>query len=154
MRHSDECRQRITEAVEADDEGKMRTFLDKNAARRPGPAPKIAGGGGAAPAVAAPTMRAVGGASSSNGAGGARPSPMEAEHEESKQHKRRQSSSSAPAAAHVLEQRQAKRVRFESRGEPSQDGRMRISTKRASETDAEELEPEISERPRRSSGVE
>ena len=43
VRHCDECRQRIMEALEAIDEGIMRTFLDKNAPRRP--EPEIAGGG-------------------------------------------------------------------------------------------------------------
>ena len=52
MRHSDECRQVNMEAVEADDVGRKRTFLDKNVPRRP--APEMAGRGGAALAVAAP----------------------------------------------------------------------------------------------------
>ena len=46
--------QRSQEAVEADDECRMSTFMDKNAPRRP--APEIAGGGGAAPVVALPTV--------------------------------------------------------------------------------------------------
>ena len=125
VRHSDECRQRVMEAVEADGEGRMRTFLDKNAPRRT--APDIVGGG-------------CGGAPRSR-SGGARPSPMEAGSEERAQHKREQSGSSAPSAAGKLEQRQAKRVRFESSEEPSQDGRKRLCVQRASETDAEELEP-------------
>ena len=114
-RHSDECRQRIMEAV-ADDEGRMRTFLDKNAPRTP--APVIAGGVGAAPAIAAPSpvlVRLVRGAPSSS-SGGARPSPMEAESEVSTQDKREQSSSSALAAAAIPEQRRKKRVRKGGRG--------------------------------------
>ena len=55
VRHSDECRQIIMEAVEADDESKVRTFLDKNAPRRPAPQ-------NAAPAAA--PVRPLGGAPS------------------------------------------------------------------------------------------
>ena len=80
VRHSDECMQEIMEEVEADDEGTMRRFLDKNALRCP--APEVAGRGGAAQAVAASAVRAVGGASNSSSAGGAPCSPMEAENEE------------------------------------------------------------------------
>ena len=51
MRHSDQCRQGIIGAVEADDEGRMRTFWDMNALKRL--APEVAGKRGAAPVVAA-----------------------------------------------------------------------------------------------------
>ena len=100
---SDECRQGVMEAFEADDEGRVRTFLDTNASRRP--APEIPGGGGAtrASAAAPPApVRLVGGAPSSS-SGWAQPSPMEAESEVSTQHKRGQSISSAPAAAGIPE---------------------------------------------------
>ena len=142
------------EAVAADDDGRMRRFLDNNAPKRPAPEfPRI---GGAAPAVAAPTVRTVGGVSSGSSAGGARPSPMADQNEESTRHNRGQSTSSAPAAADasigIPEQREAKRVRHESLEEPSQDGRERFSLRRASETDAEELEPDNSKRPRSSTG--
>ena len=53
----------------------------------------------------------------------------------------------------VLEQRPAKRVRFESLEPTSEVGRERLSVERASETDAEVLEPENSERTSSSSGV-
>ena len=74
--------------------------------------------------------------------------PCEQKKDESTQHKRRQSGRSAPAAAHFLEQRQPKRARLESTEESSQDGRKRLSLKRASEAGAEGLEPENSERDR------
>ena len=82
VRRSDERRQRIMEAREADEEGRMRTFLDKNVSRRP--APEIAGGGGAALAVVAPAaaVRTVEGAPSRS-LGRAQTSPMEVENEES-----------------------------------------------------------------------
>ena len=60
---------------------------------------------------------------------------------------------SAPAAAGIPEQRQAKRARFESPEEIRQDGRKGLITTPASETDAEELEPEKSRRPSSSRGV-
>ena len=73
--HGDECRQRIMEAVEEGDEGKMKTFLDKYAPRRS--APEVVGEGGAAPVVVAPAVAA---------------------------NKRGKSSSSAPASAGIPEQ--------------------------------------------------
>ena len=68
------------EAVEADDEGRRRIFLDANAARRP--APEIAAPAAAAPAVGV-LVKTVGGAHSSR-----RSSTfvlMEAEHEENQE---------------------------------------------------------------------
>ena len=69
------------------------------------------------------------------------------------EHERGQSNSYAPPVTGVLEQRPAKRVRFESLEPTSEVGRERLSVERASETDAEVLEPENSERTSSSSGV-
>ena len=139
MPHSDECTQRIMEAVEADDEGRMKMFLDKNAPRRP--APEIFWrrryGTGCCGTSSCDTNR----------------STSEAIWRCSEQQLRRGSERSVPASAGTPEQRQATRVRFESPAEHSQDGRTRLSAKRASEKDAEGLEPENLERPSSSSGV-
>ena len=74
--HSDERRQGIMEAVEEEDEDRMRAFLDRNVPRRT--AAVVIGGGSAEPAVVEPAEIPVrtSGAASSSSSGGAQPSPM------------------------------------------------------------------------------
>ena len=126
--HSDECRQRIMEAVEEDGEDRMRAFLDRHVQRRL--APVLTGGGSAEPAEI--PVRTSGAASSSS-SGGAQPSPMETGTEE---RKRGHSSGSAPASAGIPVHRQTKRTRFEVPRENGREVKKRLSTKRKSETDA------------------
>ena len=147
---SDKCRQKIVKEAQEYDEDRLRAFLGTYVPSRP--APVLTGGGSAEPAVvetAEIPVRTFGAASSSS-SGGAQPSPMETRTEE---RKRGHSSGSAPVSAGIPEQRQAKRVRFEVSEEPSRDVKKGLSTKPASETDAEELELDNSERPSSSSGV-
>ena len=64
------------EAVEEDDEDRMRAFLDRNVPRRT--AAVVIGGGSAEPGVVEPSEMPVrtSGAASSSSSGGAQPSPM------------------------------------------------------------------------------
>ena len=125
VRHSDVCMHRIVKAVEMDDEGRIRTVFDENSPRRP--ALGVAGGGRAAPAVAQPAAAVLTAreAPSCSSAGGAQTMRVHSTKEDSRAVQRRRPRQIRVRAAVFL-------------------GRRRLSVKRASETNAEQLEPENS----------